>query len=123
MTVPVRGTITASKDGKFTQKHASTIGERLIALEKALAGAGVTVAAPAAPAFGGGVPGPPPGVPPGPPGGVTDHGALTGLEDNDHPQYVQHLQQTPPQNHVHRTSDVVDFDQWEQVLMGRIFGG
>lgn len=24
---------------------------------------------------------------PGSPGGVTDHGALTGLEDNDHPQY------------------------------------
>ena len=41
MSVPVRGTIRYSK-GEFTERHASEIGERLIALEKALAG-GATV--------------------------------------------------------------------------------
>lgn len=111
MTVPVRGTIRAERDGRFTERHASEIGERLIALEKALRG---TVASgplsPSVPPFGPGTPGAPgsPGAPgaPGAPG-VSDHGLLTGLEDDDHPQYVQRLE--PPRPHAHQTGPASDF--------------
>ena len=149
--VQVRGNLKARPDGKFDDRLAATIGERLIALEKANRGGGSTFVSPAVPAFGGGSPGAPgaPG-PPGPPGtpGVTDHGALTGLEDDDHPQYVHRAQgpvphvhtaeslgldaqfyrrpeRVPPQPHSHRMADVADLrpDDAQFVLASRMFGG
>lgn len=112
MTVPVRGTIRLV-NGRITEKVAAEIGERLIALEKALQGTGaaITIPSPAAPAFGGGAPGGPgtPGLPgtPGTPG-ATDHGALTGLEDDDHGQYLHRLDGLKP--HAHSPDDVVGLE-------------
>lgn len=114
MTLPVRGPVRANKDGKFDDRLAASIGERLIALEKTVSAAFGEFAAPTAPSFGGGAPGSPgaPG-PPGTPGtsGVTDHGALTGLEDNDHPQYVQQLEPAATRPHTHSPDDVIALDQ------------
>lgn len=109
--VQVRGTIKARADGKFDDRLAATIGERLIALEKAHRGAADEFAAPELPSFGPGSPGGAPGAP-GPPGapgtpGVTDHGALTGLEDDDHPQYAKDGYPAPPQAHVHTEVDLL----------------
>jgi len=150
VSVPVRGTIRASEG--FTERVASEIGERLIALEKDARGAGDIYTSPAAPPFGGGAAGAPgtPGAPgaPGTPG-ATDHGALTGLLDDDHPQYAQREEQmdviphvhgagelyglegrfaeriealsTPP--HVHATRDIVDFDPAQIMLFVEVFGG
>ena len=102
--VQVRGNLKARPDGKFDDRLAATIGERLIALEKAARGIGDTFTAP------GVIPGAP-GAPgePGAPGadGVTDHGELTGLFDDDHPQYLRHLELAPPLPHRH-VSDIAD---------------
>ncbi|MGE5716716.1 MAG: hypothetical protein ACM369_08720 [Acidobacteriota bacterium] len=110
--VQVRGSIKARPDGKFDDRLAATIGERLIALEKANRGTAAGFVAPELPSFGPGSPGGGPGAP-GPPGpagapGVTDHGALTGLEDDDHPQYVLHGQETVA--HVHTDAELVGLE-------------
>jgi len=107
--VQVRGSIKARTDGKFDDRLAATIGERLIALEKANRGTAAGFTAPELPAFGPGSPGGAPGEPgpPGPGGGVTDHGALTGLEDDDHPQYLQYGYPVMPQAHVHSDEELV----------------
>lgn len=44
--------------------------------------------------------------PAGPPGGITDHGALSGLSDNDHPQYslTSHTHSVP--SHTHDIDDI-----------------
>jgi hypothetical protein len=108
VTVSVRGKLIAP-GGKFTEGVASQISDRLIALEKALQQGGDRFVSPEAPAFGAGA------------GsstvtnitnvtGVTDHGALTGLEDNDHPQYAQHLEPAAPRPHVHGPDDVLSLD-------------
>ena len=115
--VQVRGNIKARQDGKFDDRLAATIGERLIALEKAIRGVGDAFTAPELPAFGSGTPAGTPGAP-GPPGapgtpgapGVTDHGALTGLEDDDHPQYVQHEYPAVARPHVHTDADIVGLE-------------
>ena len=110
--VQVRGNLKARPDGKFDDRLAATIGERLIALEKANRDAVGGFVSPGVPAFGAGNPGAPgsPGAP-GAPGasGVTDHGGLTGLEDDDHPQYVQREQGPVP--HVHGPDDVAGLEQ------------
>ena len=149
--VQVRGNLKARPDGKFDDRLAATIGERLIALEKANRGGGSAFVSPTVPAFGGGGPGPAgPAGAPGAPGapGATDHGALTGLEDDDHPQYVHREQgavphvHTPeslgldsqfsrrferaqPQAHPHRMADVADLrpDDVQFVISARMFGG
>lgn len=124
MTVPVRGTIrpvnrtVTFKDGdgkmvtltlsELSERTASEIGERLVALEKDTRGAGEAgILSPGAVPFG--------------PGadtnvtnvtniveGTTDHGALTGLLDDDHPQYVQHGEKVHPKPHQHQTGPAVD---------------
>lgn len=111
--VQVRGNIKARQDGKFDDRLAATIGERLIALEKAIRGTAAGFTAPELPSFGPGSPAGTPGAP-GPPGapgtpGVTDHGALTGLEDDDHPQYLHRGQGAPP--HAHGPDDVPGLEQ------------
>ena len=109
--VQVRGNLKARPDGKFDDRLAATIGERLIALEKANRGGGTAFVSPGVPAFGAGNPGAPgaPGAP-----GVTDHGGLTGLEDpEDHPQYVQHgeaVHALPHSHIINRLDDVEDVD-------------
>lgn len=114
MSVSVGGQISANAEEKFTQRLAAEIGRRLIALEKAVRGAaGDIFTSPGAPAFGGGTAGAP-GVPgaPGTPG-ATDHGALTGLLDDDHPQYVQHgepVRALPHSHIIHKLDDVDDVD-------------
>jgi len=116
VSVPVRGTIKAPRKqiklpdgsvvtiGDFTQTVASEIGERLITLEKHASGvvSGTPSTLPGIP----GVPGSPglPGAPGAP--GVSDHGALTGLLDDDHPQYVQHGEQTDATPHVHGAAEL-----------------
>jgi len=113
--VQVRGNLKARPDGKFDDRLAATIGERLIALEKANRDAVGGFVSPGVPAFGAGNPGAPgsPGAP-GAPGasGVTDHGGLTGLEDpEDHPQYVQHLEPTLLRPHSHTPDDIATLEQ------------
>jgi len=110
VSVPVRGTLHANKEGKFTEQHAAAIGKRLIALEKAWAGASPSYVSPSAPSFGGGAPGTPgaPGAPGAP--GTTDHGALTGLLDDDHPQYVPHGQEAEPNPHLHGAAEIVGLE-------------
>jgi len=150
--VQVRGNLKARPDGKFDDRLAATIGERLIALEKANRDAVGGFVSPGVPAFGAGNPGAPgsPGAP-GAPGasGVTDHGGLTGLEDpEDHPQYVHRAQgpvphvhtaeslgldaqfyrrgeRVSPQPHPHLMADVADLrpDDAQFVLASRMFGG
>lgn len=102
MTVKVRGRVPTRKDGQFTVTEASHIAERLRALEKALGSGSPEFLSPGTPTFGSG-----PVVAPGGGGGggggttpgVTDHGALTGLEDDDHPQYVEHGESVRPHQH------------------------
>jgi len=140
MSVTVRGRVPS----QWNDQTVAHLTERLRALETAVAGGKGSFTSPAAPPFGPGagvvvVSAPGGGVS----GGVTDHGALTGLADNDHPQYlarheaaqslphshraedVSGLEQTrrPPLPHSHTTADVADFDPWQQILMTRIFGG
>lgn len=128
MSLPVRGTIRPRKDGKFDDRLAAAISERLIALEKASGGAapsGPSFASPAAPAFGGGAPGAPgsPGAPGAP--GATDHGALTGLHDNDHPQYIHRDEPLHAPPHTHRVADIADLnpDDDQFVTAQKVLGG
>jgi hypothetical protein len=111
VSVPVRGTIRAARNGQFTERHAAEIGERLIALERALAGAMPTIVSPAAPAYGAGSVDSTTVINNITQTGETDHGALTGLGDNDHPQYLQHLEPAMPKPHVHGPDDVLSLDQ------------
>lgn len=115
MSVPVRGQIKADREGRFTEKLAAEIGARLIALEKAIRGASPDVfTSPSVPSFGSGSSG---GSSSGGGGGssstpgVTDHGALTGLADDDHPQYVEQLEPAVPRPHTHGPDDVLLLDQ------------
>lgn len=116
MSVPVRGQIKADREGRFTEKLAAEIGARLIALEKAIRGASPDVfTSPSVPSFGSGSSG---GSSSGGGGGssstpgVTDHGALTGLDDAaDHPQYVEQLEPAVPRPHTHGPDDVLLLDQ------------
>lgn len=112
MTVSVRGRV-PSEWGEQTAAH---ITERLQALERATRGVDSGFVAPGVPAFGGGaVPGgggstvPPGGGGPGGGGGTTDHGALTGLLDDDHPQYVEQGDAVKP--HAHGPYDVVGLEE------------
>ena len=43
-------------------------------------------------------------------GGVTDHGALTGLSDDDHPQYVLRGDPQHPAPHAHTAADIAGLD-------------
>ena len=155
MSVPVRGRVPTRGDGKFTDEAATHIAERLRALEKAISGGQVTFTPFGTPTFGsgsgsssGGSSGGGSGGGSGTPG-VTDHGALTGLDDNDHPQYLLHEDQARPKPHVHgewevvgldnrfvvrgesvraaahqhRLSDVADFNLWELMLWKRVLEG
>lgn len=108
MSVPVRGTIRAPRSDREAESIFAQIGERLIAVEKALRdGAGQQVLSPEAAPFG--------------PGsgtnvtnvtnvvqGETDHGEMLGLLDDDHPQYVRRFESTPPLPHQHQTGPAVD---------------
>lgn len=56
-------------------------------------------------------------------GGVTDHGALTGLADNDHPQYLlvsnfnnQNLAMKEPTGFPNRTDSSISFDDMTRTL-------
>lgn len=103
MSVSVRGKVPSGWNDQ-TARH---ITERLQALERALAGGAQTFVAPAIPSFGSGtVPGGGGGSGGGSGSGVTDHGALTGLGDDDHPQYQQHVD-VPLRPHQHTTADLV----------------
>ena len=119
MTVAVRGRVPRWADDSRAEQSAQHIQERLQALERALAGGAPTFVAPSIPTFGSGP------VPAG--GSGAGHGAGGGGSvpppTHTHPELVQNLQPTPPQPHVHRTADVVDYDEWQQVLKTRIFGG
>jgi hypothetical protein len=108
--VQVGPNLKANKDGKFTDRLAASIGERLIALEKAVRGTHEPFVTPEIPAYGPGGPGAT--GPPGPPGtpGATDHGALTGLEDDDHPRYAQHEETMHPVPHQHNPGDLAGLD-------------
>ena len=147
MTVAVKGKVPTKWDDQ-TSRH---LTDRLQALERALAGGAQVFVAPAIPSFG-------PGAGGGGGGGggttvvtgATDHGALTGLGDDDHPQYVQHGERvvfphqhsnvdlvglehsflprgvaSPPTPHNHLAKDVTDLrpDDEQYVLAHRMFGG
>lgn len=146
MSLPVRGSIKFDQSGRWLEE----ISRRIIALEKASGGAAPaspTFASPATPAFGGGSSG---GSSTTIITGVTDHGALTGLGDDDHPQYPQRGESAPPLPHVHSpeelgldsrfyrrgervqpnahahtTRDIVDLrpDDAQFVIAARVFGG
>jgi hypothetical protein len=102
MTVAVRGRVPFNKDGAFTKTEAVHIQERLQALERALAGGAPQFVSPGTPTFGSG-----PIIGGGGGGGggggttpsVADHGLLTGLGDDDHPQYVEHGESVRPHQH------------------------
>lgn len=157
MTVAVRGRVPRNAEGKFGETEAQHIQERLHALEVALAGGAPLFTGPSVPTFGRGSPpaggggGGTGGGGGGGGGGVTDHGSLTGLADNDHPQYVQHsesaqalphqhnvdeiagvernfvrrLERTAPAVHTHLMTDVLDLrpDSDQFILASRVFGG
>jgi len=103
MTVSIRGKVPSA----WNDQTAAHLTERLRALETALAGGRPANTAPAAPAFGPGagvvVVSTPGGG--GPSSGVTDHGELTGLSDNDHPQYLPRFESVTPQ-HTHNSEDI-----------------
>lgn len=117
MTVAVRGRVPRWSTDEKAEQSAQHIQERLQALERALAGGAPTFVAPAVPIFGGGpVPGGGSGGGGGGGGGigvpgVTDHGALTGLGDDDHPQYALRLEGT---RHSHATQEIVGMDLYQQ---------
>lgn len=108
MSVPVRGTLRAPKTNREAESLFAQIGERLIALEKAVrGGTGQEILSPEVAPFG--------------PGsgtnvtnvtnvveGETDHGELLGLADDDHPQYVQRGERMHPLPHMHGTGRAVD---------------
>ena len=117
MTVPLRGNV--PKDcGSQTAQH---ITERLQALERESAGRGSTYVTPATPTFGAGTvtggAGSDGGSGGGTPSGLTDHGALTGLLDDDHPQYAQHGEPTLALPHQHGVDDVPGL---EHRFLGRL---
>jgi hypothetical protein len=146
MSVPVRGSIRPDKNNRWLEE----ISRRIIALEKASGGAASvtpTFASPATPAFGSGSSG---GSSTTVITGATDHGALTGKDDDDHPQYhkrgepaaaLPHLhtaeelgldprfyrrgESVPANPHTHRVTDVVDLraDDEQFVVAGKMFGG
>ena len=157
MTVAVRGRVPIRQDGRFTDGEATHIAERLQALERAIAGSGSTFLAPSTPTFGSGPiisSGSGAGSGGGGGGGgtgggttVTDHGALTGLEDDDHPQYAGRFDSVKPHSHgpfdvaglesrfpnrferivfphSHMMGDVPDLrpDDAQFVIAGRIYG-
>lgn len=107
MTVPVRGSIRLDRNSRWLEE----ISRRIIALEKASGGAASvtpTFASPATPAFGSGSSG---GSSTTIVTGATDHGALTGLGDDDHPFYLEFLEPAVPRPHVHGPDDVLLLDQ------------
>lgn len=140
---------------KWSDATAKHITERLRALEKAVAGGQDVFQSPAVPTFGSGTvtggAGSGGGGGGGTSTGVTDHGALTGLLDSDHPQYIVHdertrahphqhtsedlvglehkflrrLERSPPERHGHIVADVSDLrpDDEQFVLASRMFGG
>ena len=154
--VPLRGrSVKADRSGKFTDRLASAINERFHAIERALLGTGIpTVPKSSLPGGGtgsgssggsGGGGGGGGGTSPTPT--VTDHGALTGLADDDHPQYAQKGMLMDPKPHVHSTADIIGLldeigllmrlqahthrvdeihgaaDDSQVILAGQIFGG
>lgn len=154
MTVAVRGRVPRWSGDSASEMAAQHIQERLHALEVALAGPAPQFNSPNTPTFGGGGSSGGGGGGGGGGGtgtGVTDHGALTGLANNDHPQYIQHgesarafphqhnvdevvgvehrfirrLERTSPAAHSHAMIDVVDLrpDSDQFVLASRVFGG
>jgi hypothetical protein len=48
---------------------------------------------------------------------------LTGLEDDDHPQYAKEGYPARPLPHQHAMTDVPDLNLWEMMLWKRVFGG
>ena len=121
MTVSVRGPVPF----RWSPHTAQHITERLKALEKAFGGGSEAFLSPATPPFGPGtIPGGP--GPVGPPGsGVTDHGDLTGLEDDDHPQYSLRGEEAAmgTEPHQHLLGDVSDWNLWQMMLWREVYGG
>ena len=117
MSVPVRGSIRLDKTGRWLEE----ISRRIIALEKASGGAASVTpsfASPATPAFGSGSSG---GSSTTTITGATDHGALTGLGDDDHPQYAQ---AGVTETHSHSRHDIADLqpNDLQFVLAAELFG-
>ena len=109
MSVTVRGRVPS----QWNDQTVAHLTERLRALETAAAGGARGFTSPAAPPFGPGA-GTVVVVSPGgggPSGGVTDHGALSGLGDDDHSQYAQHGEDARALPHSHMTEDVSGLDQ------------
>jgi hypothetical protein len=113
--IPVRGRV----PGQWNDSTAQHLTERLQAIERALSGGAQVFSTPASPAYGAGsgavvtaVAGAVAGTGPGAVGGgVSDHGLLTGLGDNDHPQYSLNEQGIePPIMHVHGEFDVIGLE-------------
>lgn len=151
MTVAVRGRVPRWSTDEKAEQSAQHIQERLQALERALAGGAPTFTAPSMPIFGsgpvsGGGSGGGSGSGTGG-GGVTDHGALTGRGDDDHPHYALRLEGMPHSHaahevvgmdlyqqrgenvhaaqHVHSKAEIVDLrsDDEQFVIAGKMFGG
>ena len=151
MTVSVRGPVPT----RWSPHTAQHITERFKALEKAVGDGSAAFLSPATPTFGAGTITGGGGSTGGGGGGggaaagVTDHGALTGLADDDHPQYIAHGESAPafphthletdvvgveerfvergesvsPAQHQHLLTDVSDFNRWEMMLWRRVYGG
>jgi hypothetical protein len=105
MSVTVQGSVPSD----WNDQTAAHIARRLQALERAFTGASKGFVAPSYPSFGSGVPQGGTTIIQGG-GGVTDHGALTGLLDDDHPQYAPAGQQMSPTPHQHNPDDVAGLE-------------
>ena len=106
MSVSVRGKVPSG----WSDQTARHITERLQALERALAGGAQVFLSPSIPTFGTGTV-PPSGGGGGGGTGVTDHGGLTGLADDDHTQYALRGEPTQAKPHDHQPDDVVGLEQ------------
>jgi hypothetical protein len=116
MSVTIKGRVPVRSDGQFTASEAAHIAERLISLEKAVSGGFEKFSSPSAPSSGPGSGGTVVVVAPGGGGGgggtpVADHGSLTGLADDDHPQYAKTTNAMHPVAHLHTAQEIVGLEQ------------